>query len=176
MTVVLTDKEIESFRQSACRDITLVPEGTDRYRVFSPFMFPDGDHVALVLKREDSGWVLSDEGHTMMHLSYRMEDQDPHSEKRKEIINDIYAEHGIEERKGEFICLVQDEQCGDDVVRMAEGLMKLYSGASLFPDIKVEKIEKPGFNWAGGLADVQDDVFSLQKKSLIWRDTDEMSE
>lgn len=127
MSMVLTDEEINSFRLTACPGITLVSEGTDRYRVFSSFMFPDGDHVVLVLKREDIGWVLSDEGHTMMHLSYRMEDQDTNSEKRKEIINGILTEHGIKEREGEFICPVQDEQCGDVVVRMAEGLMKLYS-------------------------------------------------
>ncbi len=125
--MVLPDEGINFFRLTDCQGISLVSEGTGRYRVFSPFMFPDGDHVVLILKREESGWVLSDEGHTMMHLSYRMKDQDPHSEKRKEIINSILAEHGIEERNGEFICPVQDEQCDDVVVRMAQGLMKLFS-------------------------------------------------
>ena len=91
MTMVLPDEGINFFRLTDCQGISLVSEGTGRYRVFSPFMFPDGDHVVLILKREESGWVLSDEGHTMMHLSYRMKDQDPHSEKRKEIINSILA-------------------------------------------------------------------------------------
>jgi hypothetical protein len=91
MTVVLADEEINFFRLTDFQGVRLVSEGTDWYRVFSPFMFPDGDHVVLVLKREESGWVLSDERHTMMHLSYRMKDQDPHSEKRKEIINSILA-------------------------------------------------------------------------------------
>ena len=47
---------------------------------------------------------------------------------------------------------------------------------SLLLDIQKEKIVKPNFSWAGGLSDVQDDVFSLQKKALLWRDTDEVSD
>lgn len=47
---------------------------------------------------------------------------------------------------------------------------------SLLLDIQKERVVKPNFNWAGGLSDVQDDVFSLQKKALLWRDTDEVSD
>ena len=43
----------------------------DRYQVFTPFLFDDGDHLVIVLKRNNSHWVLSDEGHTYMHLTYR---------------------------------------------------------------------------------------------------------
>ena len=70
-------------------------------------MFHDGDHLALVLKREESGWVLSDEGHTMMHLSYRMEYKDL-TQGKEEIIDTILAKHGIRDRDGEFICPVPD--------------------------------------------------------------------
>ena len=39
--------------------------------VFTPFRFDDGDHITIVLKKkEQAGWVLSDEGHTYMHLTY----------------------------------------------------------------------------------------------------------
>ncbi len=47
---------------------------------------------------------------------------------------------------------------------------------SLLLDIQKENIVKPNFSWAGGLSDVQDDVFFLQKKALLWRDTDEVSD
>jgi hypothetical protein len=47
---------------------------------------------------------------------------------------------------------------------------------SLLLDIQREKIVKPNFSWAGVLSDVQEDVFSLQKKALLWRDTDEVSD
>ena len=40
------------FQQTVCEKIRLTSEGIDRYRVFTPFMFDDGDHLAIVLKRE----------------------------------------------------------------------------------------------------------------------------
>jgi hypothetical protein len=120
-----SDVILQSFRQTVCRDLTLVPEGIERYRIFSPFMFHDGDHLALVLKREKSGWVLSDEGHTMMHLSYRMEYRDLTQGKRGGIIESILSKYGIRNRDGEFICLVPDEQYGDALFQMVQGLLRV---------------------------------------------------
>ena len=36
----------------------------------TPFRFDDGDHIAIVLKKEQGRWLLSDGGHTYMHLTY----------------------------------------------------------------------------------------------------------
>nr|WP_319539038.1 DUF2281 domain-containing protein [uncultured Methanospirillum sp.] len=47
---------------------------------------------------------------------------------------------------------------------------------SLLLDIQREKVVKPSFSWAGGLSDLHEDVFSLQKKALLWRDSDEVSD
>jgi len=54
----------------------LTQEGENRFRVFTPFMFEDGDHLAIVLKREQEHWMLSDEGHTYMHLTYDLDEKD----------------------------------------------------------------------------------------------------
>lgn len=120
-----SDVILQSFRQTVCHDLTLVPEGIERYRVFSPFMFHDGDHLALVLKREESGWVLSDEGHTMMHLSYRIEYKDLTQGKRGEIIDSVLSKYGIRDRDGEFICPVPDTQYGDALFQMVQGLLRV---------------------------------------------------
>jgi len=50
-----------NFQQKVCETIRLTSEGIDRYRVFTPFMFDSGDHLAIVLKREVDRWILSDE-------------------------------------------------------------------------------------------------------------------
>jgi hypothetical protein len=63
------------FKQKVCEQVRLLPEGVDRYRVFTPFMFDDGDHWALVLRHERKGWILSDEGHTYMHLTYEIDEK-----------------------------------------------------------------------------------------------------
>ncbi|MFH0994143.1 MAG: hypothetical protein V1844_01390 [Pseudomonadota bacterium] len=51
----MTTETIEQdFRQKVCSKISLREEGLDRYRVFTPFLSEDGDHFAIVLKREPS--------------------------------------------------------------------------------------------------------------------------
>ena len=40
------------FKQKVCENLRLTSEGVDRYQVFTPFLFEDGDHLAIVLKRE----------------------------------------------------------------------------------------------------------------------------
>jgi len=56
------------FREKVCAQIRLMLEGVQRFRVFTPFLFDDGDHLVIVLRREHDRWLLSDEGHTYMHL------------------------------------------------------------------------------------------------------------
>jgi hypothetical protein len=66
----------KDFKQKVCDRIRLVSEGMNRYQVFTPFQFEDGDHLVIVLKQENSHWLLSDEGHTYMHLTYSLDEKD----------------------------------------------------------------------------------------------------
>ena len=43
-----------SFREKVCAKVRIVLEGDERFRVFTPFLFEDGDHLAIVLKKSDS--------------------------------------------------------------------------------------------------------------------------
>ena len=45
---------------------------------------------------------------------------------------------------------------------------------TLLLDLHTVKLVKPCISWAGGLSDLQEDVFIIQKKALLWRDTDEV--
>ena len=81
-----------AFSKSVCSQISLVQEGLNRYRVFTPFYFDDGDHLAIVLKKDESGqMVFSDEGHTLMHISYDMEYSDLMLRNRFKIIRDALS-------------------------------------------------------------------------------------
>jgi hypothetical protein len=66
----------KDFKQKVCDRIRLVSEGMNRYQVLTPFQFEDGDHLVIVLKQENSHWLLSDEGHTYMHLTYSLDEKD----------------------------------------------------------------------------------------------------
>lgn len=116
---------IQSFKQTVCAEVRLLPEGVDRYRIFLPFTFSDGDHLALVLKRDPSGWILSDEGHTLMHLSYRMDIADIMQGNRGEIISNLLSVSGIDYREGELIRGVPDEQYGDALFQMIQGILRI---------------------------------------------------
>ena len=72
----MTIKSIEQdFIEKVSEMVRVIPDGKDRFRVFTPFMFDDGDHISIVLKKEQGGWVLSDEGHTYMHLTYDISEE-----------------------------------------------------------------------------------------------------
>src|SRR5438309_1665811 len=81
------DSVTENFRSRVGEQVSLEPEGSGRYRVLTPFRFEDGDHFSIVLKRDQAGrWFLSDEGHTIMHLSYWLDEKELESGNRHEII------------------------------------------------------------------------------------------
>jgi hypothetical protein len=63
----------QCFVQQIGHSIHLMPEHAGRYRVSTPFTFPDGDVLVIVLERRGATWVLSDEGHTAFHLAHRLE-------------------------------------------------------------------------------------------------------
>ena len=62
------------FHEKVSAQIRLRPEGLNRFRVFTPFLFEDGDHLVIVLKKEWGKWVLSDEAHTFMRLTYSIDE------------------------------------------------------------------------------------------------------
>ena len=64
------------FKQKVFEKINIKSEGINRYRVFTPFVFNDGDNLSIIIKKENGKLVLSDEGHTYMHLSYDLKDND----------------------------------------------------------------------------------------------------
>jgi len=84
----------EEFRRKVCSQIHLRPEGINRYRVFTPFVFDDGDNLAIVLKDEDGAWTLTDEGHTLMHLTYSIDARELERGTRQKVIASVLSRFG----------------------------------------------------------------------------------
>jgi hypothetical protein len=103
MMPTLPDSLESQFRSVVSDAIDLLPEGDSRYRIFTPFTFDDGDHIVIVLKLENVGWVLSDEGHTFMHLSYSLEERSYQTGTRQKIIENTLSMYRIENRGGELV-------------------------------------------------------------------------
>ena len=95
-----------AFRRTVGESVRVTNEGVNRYRVFTPFLFEDGDHLAVVLRREDNRWVLSDEGHTYMHLTYDLDERDLQRGNRQKIISNALSVFSVEDRDGELRLLI----------------------------------------------------------------------
>jgi Domain of unknown function DUF1828 len=115
----------KSFREKVCAKIRMVLEGQDRYRVFTPFLFEDGDNLSIVLRKQDGAWLLSDEGHTYMHLTYDLEEKDLQRGTRQKIITNALSAFRVEDQEGELIARVAEEQFGDALYSFVQALLKV---------------------------------------------------
>lgn len=122
MTIETIERD---FKTKVCDKIHLASEGMDRFRVLTPFLFEDGDHLAIVLKREDSAWILSDEGHTYMHLTYDLDEKDLQKGTRQKIITNALSSFRIEDRQGELLLRITDGQFGNALYSFIQALMKV---------------------------------------------------
>lgn len=113
------------FREKVCSELRLMSEGIERFRVFTPFLFDDGDHLAIVLKQENGNWFLSDEGHTYMHLTYDLDARDLQSGNRQKIISNALSAFSVEDRGGELRLAIEDEQYGDALYSFVQALLKV---------------------------------------------------
>ena len=122
MTIEAIERD---FREKLTDKLRLVSEGVNRYRVFTPFMFEDGDHLSIVLKRDNGRWVLSDEGHTYMHLTYDLDEKDLQRGTRQKIITSALSVFSVQDREGELIVPIQNDLYGDALYSFIQALLKI---------------------------------------------------
>ena len=119
-------KSIEQdFIDKVSAKVRVIPDGKDRFRVFTPFRFDDGDHIAIVLKKEQGRWLLSDGGHTYMHLTYDISEKTLFSGTRNQIISNALDTFNIQDRIGELILRVKDDRFGDALYSFAQALVRM---------------------------------------------------
>ncbi len=115
----------KDFKNKVCEKIRLLPEGKERFKIFTPFMFNDGDHLVSSLKKTPEGWVISDEGHTYMHLSYEIDVKDLEKGTRQKVIDSALSMFDLQDREGEIIIKVENELFGDALFSFIQGVSKI---------------------------------------------------
>ncbi len=115
----------KDFREKVCEKLEIESEGIGRYRVFTPFMFEDGDHLLIVLKDENNDWILSDEGHTYMHLTYDIDEKDLYRGTRQKIITNALSVFNVRDRDGELIIDIKDGRYGDALYSFIQALLRI---------------------------------------------------
>ena len=113
------------FREKVCEKLTISSEGIERYRVFTPFMFEDGDHLAIVLKSENGKWLLSDEGHTYMHLTYDLDEKDLQRGTRQKLITNALSVFSVHDREGELIIPILYDRFGNALYSFIQALLRI---------------------------------------------------
>jgi hypothetical protein len=122
---MIIDTIVREFKEKVSSKIRIQLEGVNRYRVFTPFMFDDGDHLSIVLKQDEGSWMLSDEGHTLMHLSYEMDEKQLQAPTRQKVITNALSIFSVSDRDGELIEKIKDEEYGNALFSFLQALMKL---------------------------------------------------
>ena len=122
---MIGDSIERDFQKKVSAQIRLHAEGLNRFRVFTPFLFEDGDHLVIVLKRKGAQWVLSDEAHTFMRLTYDIDEQYLLRGTRQKIISNALSTFGVEDRNGELTLSVPDGRYGDALYSFVQALLKI---------------------------------------------------
>jgi hypothetical protein len=151
------------FRKKVSEKLRLEPEGIDRFRVFTPFLFEDGDHLAVVLKRENSHWVLTDEGHTYMHLTYDLDEKFFQQGTRQKIISNALSVYKVQDRGGEIMLPVEDEQYGDALYSYVQALLKI-------TDISYLSRERVRSTFMEDFRAFLEETVPAHRRAFDWRD------
>jgi hypothetical protein len=115
----------EKLKNTVSAEISLLEEGVNRYRVFTPFGFDDGDHFSIVLKRDQEKYIFTDEAHTIMHMSYDMDVASLKKGNRQKIITNTITNFGLEENDGELLIRVDKENFGNSFYNFIQALVKI---------------------------------------------------
>lgn len=113
------------FKHKLYEKIRITSEGKDRFQISNPFIFDDGDHLLIILKRKDGKWILSDEGHTYMHLNCDLDKMKYQKGTRKKIIKYALSVFNVQDRDGELIVPIEDDSYGDAFFMFVQALLKI---------------------------------------------------
>lgn len=160
MTIVEIERD---FKARVAEKVRLASEGFDRYRVFTPFQFEDGDHLGIVLKRINGDWSLSDEGHTYMHLTYDLDEKDLQKGTRQRIIGNALVANRIEDRDGELVVPIPDARYGDALFSFVQGLLRI-------TDVAFLSRERVRSTFLEDFRSFVEQVVPRDRRAFDWRD------
>lgn len=154
----------QDFHRKVSAKIRLAAEGLDRYRVFTPFLCEDGDHLAIVLRKENDRWVLSDEAHTYMHLTYDIAERELQRGTRQKLISNALSAFQVEDRDGELVLDIPEDRYGDALYSFVQALLKI-------TDVTYLRRERVRSTFAEDFRALLTDVVPEARRTFDWHDT-----
>ena len=97
-------------------------EDGSRY-IATPFVYGDGDGPVIALKQHGAGWMLSDEGNTMMRLSWQLAEGAVETRECQEKIADALAVSQAVEKNGRIFLPLKGPNYSDAVFDFVHTLL-----------------------------------------------------
>lgn len=125
------NKDLDQLKNLICRSfcdsLGLVYVSNKLIRIELPFYFPDGDPYQLYIANYSSeSLVLTDLGHTMMHLSYE-NDIDKFTEgTRGKLFEQIRQEFGLLETRGELMIETSESDLVRNIFKLSQAITKVW--------------------------------------------------
>ena len=117
-------REIERALQAQVSEsVNIVTDGDGKHYIATPFCYGDGDGPTIVLRPQGSGWVLSDEGSTMMRLSWRLSEEELEEPERQRKIADALALSQARQKDGELFLQVSDSRYSEALFDFVHSLL-----------------------------------------------------
>lgn len=108
-----SEQMIAVIKRSMCDDTGYAELGMNRTLLHTGHFFPDGDEFRIVLEykeeKDEDGWILTDDGHTAMWLSY--EDFEI-TDSRRDVLRRILNTNGAKFDEGEVYIRCDENNAG----------------------------------------------------------------
>jgi hypothetical protein len=119
------DFTLELIQRSICHEYKVVSPEENRFYIITPFTFDDGDGYSIIVKRKDGDWVLTDEGHTFMELSYRIDLDLILDGPRKRILDRVLKIYKLSLDRGELSIQINPEIFGTRLAQFIQGVSRI---------------------------------------------------
>ncbi len=121
-----TDMETTLCR-ALCGSVKVRERGDALWQVDTPWMFPDGDGYSIYVSQAPTGGLrISDQGLTMMRLSYENDIAKLREGTRGRLLTQVLADAGLSEDDGEFYLDATAENLGTSVMRIGQALTRVH--------------------------------------------------
>lgn len=120
--------ELEStLCRTLCGSVTVKGRGPSLWQVDTPWTFPDGDTYSIYVSQGPTGGLrVSDQGLTLMRLSYDNDIGKLREGTRGRLLSQVLADAGLTEDDGEFYLDVTADEVGASVMRLGQALTRIH--------------------------------------------------
>ena len=144
----MSPHELEhTLRAQVSESVYLEPDSEGGNHVITSFTFGDGDGPVIVLRKNLSGWTLTDRGNTMMRLSYRLNDNEREDPERLRKIDGAMKLGSVIESKGELTRRVEGSNYAEALFDFVHALLRIDELG--YPNLSSPQSEEPQYRNQG---------------------------